>query len=277
VITLPVAQSTRAPLLDQHVSVEGTVFPVPKAVTEMFAFVTSRTISLNDTVTGPTTPLGVASVATGATVSGEGIVTGVKSELLYQSRSTQPEIPGTVPQLLYCQNAQGDPEQGVSGVGHRGGVPRPVGPSVRARVDHGAHAGAGRDLAQPREDPRRELGLREVPGSLEVEDRHDVPRSELGGVDEMVGLADRIVGVEVGPSEVVGTEVEPRRHGARAVRRVHGVDGEQALGGLRDDEPLTRGRHLCPVDRALMVRHVDPRYRLGRLLRGDELPNGGVD
>jgi hypothetical protein len=115
VFTLPVAQSTRSPLFDQHASVEGTVLPVPRAVTATFAFVTSWTISLNETVRGPTTPVGVASVATGAAVSGEGIVTGVKSELSYQSRSTQPEMPGTVPQLLYCQNAQPLPCQSFAG------------------------------------------------------------------------------------------------------------------------------------------------------------------
>ena len=40
---------------------------------------TPRTISLNETVTGPVTPDGVAIVATGATVSGDGMMTGAKS------------------------------------------------------------------------------------------------------------------------------------------------------------------------------------------------------
>src|SRR6266511_1227078 len=115
VFTMPVEQSTRSPLLDQHASVEGTVLVGPRAVTATFAFVTPWTISLNETVMGPSTPVGVPTVATGAAVSGEGIVTGAKSELSYQSRSTQPEIPGTVPQLLYCQNAQPFPCQSFAG------------------------------------------------------------------------------------------------------------------------------------------------------------------
>ncbi len=43
---------------------------------------TPRTISLNETVTGPVTPDGVAIVATGATVSGEGMTTGARSSPL---------------------------------------------------------------------------------------------------------------------------------------------------------------------------------------------------
>ena len=43
---------------------------------------TPRTISLNETVTGPVTPDGVAIVATGATVSGEGMTIGAKSSPL---------------------------------------------------------------------------------------------------------------------------------------------------------------------------------------------------
>ena len=43
---------------------------------------TPRTISLKETVTGPVTPDGVAIVATGATVSGDGMRTGARSSPL---------------------------------------------------------------------------------------------------------------------------------------------------------------------------------------------------
>ena len=74
-----------------------------------------RTISSNETVMGPTTPDGVAIVAIGATVSGEGMRIGVKSSPSNQSRSTQPLMPGTSPQLLYCQTVQPFPCQSFAG------------------------------------------------------------------------------------------------------------------------------------------------------------------
>ena len=43
---------------------------------------TPRTISLKETVTGPITPDGVAMVATGATVSGDGMTIGATSSPL---------------------------------------------------------------------------------------------------------------------------------------------------------------------------------------------------
>jgi hypothetical protein len=40
----------------------------------------------------------------------------VRSLPLYRSRSTHPEMPATVPQLLYCQNVQPCPPQLLPGI-----------------------------------------------------------------------------------------------------------------------------------------------------------------
>ena len=54
---------------------------------------------------------GSANVAVGATSSGAGIVTGSNEPPSYQSTSTHPTIPGTVPQLPYCQKVHPLPLQ----------------------------------------------------------------------------------------------------------------------------------------------------------------------
>ena len=95
--------------------VASTGTPEDASRSDKLSSETPRTISSNETVTGPTTPVGVAIVAIGATVSGEGMRIGAKSSPSNQSRSTQPVMPGTWPQLLYCQIVQPFPCQSFAG------------------------------------------------------------------------------------------------------------------------------------------------------------------
>ena len=157
-----------------------------------------------------------------------------------------------------------DPEHRVAGVHDGRGVGHPVPPAVRTGVDHRPHAGAGGHLAEPLQHPFGELRGGEVAGSLEVQHRDDVPRSDLRRVDEVVRLRDGVERVQVGSGEVIRPDHDARGHGFGAVRRVQRVDVGGALRRLDDREPDAGRGDLRPVDRVLMVAHVDPRQAVGR-------------
>ena len=66
-------------------------------------------------VTGSAEAAGSAIVTDGGVPSGVGIVTGSNEAVSYQSTSTHPSIPGTAPQLPYCQKVQPLPFQFPAG------------------------------------------------------------------------------------------------------------------------------------------------------------------
>ena len=112
---MPETQSTSAPLPDRQVSSTSGYVPVLGIHTYAFSGVTWWTISLNVIESGSAGVAGSANVAVGGTSSGAGIVTGSNEPVSYQSTSTHPSIPGTVPQLPYCQNVHPLPPQFAPG------------------------------------------------------------------------------------------------------------------------------------------------------------------
>src|SRR4029079_16591603 len=86
-----------------------------------------------------------------------------------------------------------DPELLVPGVRDRGRVTGPKRPPDRARVDDRADTEPVAHLPEPSEDPSGQLLMRQPAGRLEIQDRHEVPRPQPRGVDEVVRLADRVV------------------------------------------------------------------------------------
>ena len=191
------------------------------------------------------------------------IVTGSNEAVSYQSTSTHPSIPGTAPQLPYCQKVQPLPFQFPAGtVGaetpqcatHSTVYPAAATavvsagarlPAVRARVDHGSHPDPLGHAVQPVEDPLCDLRLREPPGPLDIEHRDQVARFELCDVDEVVGLDDGVVGRSVGSSEVVRAEQDARHLRLGLVERVVRIDERAAFGRLGEREPLSRNPATC--------------------------------
>src|SRR2546427_8638196 len=114
VATLPVAQSTSAPFGPSQTKVVATM-PASTAWSTTLASSTCLTGSLNDTAVAPATPVGGVNVAVGATRSDPATRTGSKASPLYQSLSTHPVIPGTLPQSPYCQKVQPLPCQSFAG------------------------------------------------------------------------------------------------------------------------------------------------------------------
>ena len=151
----------------------------------------------------------------------------------------------------------GDPQHRVTRIDDRRGVGHAILPAVRAGVDDRGDAGALRHPGEPLQHPVGQLGRREVARTLEVEHGQDVARRQLRGVDEMVGLRDRVERMQVRTGEVIGAERDAGGHGFRAVRREQGIDVAGAFGRFRDGEPDARSRDLRPIDRVLMVADVD--------------------
>ena len=237
--------------------------PVLGIHTNVLSGVTWRTISLNVTVTGSAKVAGSAIATDGGVPSGAGIVTGSNEPVSYQSTSTHPSIPGTVPQLPYCQKVQPlplqfpagtvrgrdapvrDPQHRVPGGGDGRRVARARLPAVRARVDHGSNPEPLGHAVQPVEDPLRDLRLGESSGPLDVEHRDQVAGFELCDVDEVVGLDDGVVGRAVGSREVVGAEHDARHLRPGLVERVVRIDERAAFGRLREREPLVPKPATC--------------------------------
>ena len=67
------------------------------------------------------------------------------------------------------------------------------------------------DPLQVRLGPRRAARPRQAAGALEVEDGQQVAADGLRGVEEMVGLGDRVADAVLGLGEVVGADLRARR------------------------------------------------------------------
>lgn len=153
----------------------------------------------------------------------------------------------------------GDPER-VAVIGEPCGVPEVRAPEVRARVDHGAHAGPAVHASQPRTHPVRQLGNGEAVVLLDVQRGQDVTGGVLGNVEEVVGLGFRIARSDADLRPMVGADDQPVRGRPGQILRVPGVVVGVPARRPHDHEARLRRADRAPVHVPLPHGDVDPRH-----------------
>ena len=130
----------------------------------------------------------------------------------------------------------------------------------------------GRHAGEPGLRPRRQRRRAEAVRDLEVEHGEQVTGRDRRVAQEPARLVGGIVRRAVGVGEVIRPDREARGSCARPVRRVRRVGGQRPGAGPEEREAGAGAGDPRPVDRSLVVAHVDAaqalRGRRGRRGRG---------